>query len=136
MTTSIDINTVSVKEAMSPATFTVTQTDKLDEVARIFEENGVHSAPVVDSVDRCVGIITSSDLVRFQSKLAEVNAQLDHGLSYEVVRNDSDGSIHLRIHRARRIRFHIRFGKVWWYAARENACWVSAFLWRVWQRQF
>lgn len=79
-----------VGSAMSEVRLTVSPTQKIPELARLFKEHKVSSAPVVNERDQCIGIITSSDLVRYESLLPEMNARIDRGIDFEV-RPSSDG---------------------------------------------
>ncbi len=92
------IDSISVSEAMSPVEFTVSQWEKLDGVAQMFQQRGINSAPVVDEFGKCVGIITSGDLVRFQSELAEIDTRINHGLSFEVTQSPASGSLEIVEH--------------------------------------
>lgn len=93
-----DLETIQIHETMSPVTVTVTRTQNLGDVAKLFQEHKINSAPVVDEMGRCVGIITSADLVRFQSQLADVGARIDHGLSFELSQKELGGSIEIVQH--------------------------------------
>jgi CBS domain-containing protein len=88
-----DLNKISVSEAMSAVKHTVSPIDKLDVVANLFQKHSLNSIPVVDELGKCLGIITSSDLVQFQSELAGKDAQISHGISFEPTRRESDGSL-------------------------------------------
>ena len=74
----------NVREAMVDSVEVVPATLKIQELAKLFEQRGISSAPVVDEVSRCIGIITNSDLVRFQSQLDNAYARIDHGMTFEV----------------------------------------------------
>jgi CBS domain-containing protein len=93
-----DFASFKISDAMSAVRLTVSPTDKLDAVAKLFQAHEINSAPVVDAMDRCVGMITSHDLVRFQSELPSTNARVDQGLSYEITQRDSDGAIQVVSH--------------------------------------
>jgi CBS domain-containing protein len=43
---------------------TVQPSTTIHELARIFEENGISGAPVVDAVGRVVGVVSKSDMLR------------------------------------------------------------------------
>ena len=93
-----DLNKIPVKEAMCSVDHTVTPIEKLDVVANLFRQHSLDSVPVVDEMGKCLGIITSSDLVRFQSELAGTDAQISHGVSFEPTRRESDGSLEFTPH--------------------------------------
>ena len=54
----LHISSIMVKEV-----FTVPQTMKLDEVARLMLDNGIGSVPVIDEDDKMVGIVSKADFV-------------------------------------------------------------------------
>ena len=66
------ISKLPVCEAVSTSVITVTPTTKLDEVARSFEEHDINAAPVVDGLGKCVGVITSHDLVAYEAHRIEI----------------------------------------------------------------
>ncbi len=84
-----------VREAMSRATYLVSATQTINDVARLFHEQHINSAPVIDEAGRCIGIITSSDLVRYQSQIDDVNARIDHGMSFDLSQTTRDGPLEL-----------------------------------------
>jgi CBS domain-containing protein len=95
MKTLLDLDALQVRNAMTTVTLTAAPSQKMEEVARLFQEFDIGSAPVVDEVGKCIGIITSSDLVRFQSEWSDVAAQIDHGMEFDVNERAKDGSIEL-----------------------------------------
>ncbi len=64
-----------VADVMSSQVKTVTSETPTGKVLEIMEDNHVHALPVVDH-DRCVGIVTATDLVRL---IRETNAALRSG---------------------------------------------------------
>jgi CBS domain-containing protein len=54
------------KDIMNPHVVSVTDTMDLREVAKIFMEEGITGAPVVDEVGHLVGVISQSDLVEYE----------------------------------------------------------------------
>ena len=92
------LDSVHVGDAMHPVRFTVSPIEKLDAVAKLFEKHDTNSAPVVDELGRCVGIITTRDLVRSQSLMSDMDARIDHGVSFDVSLRREDGSIELIPH--------------------------------------
>jgi predicted transcriptional regulator len=54
------------KDIMNPQVMTVTDTMDLREVAKLFVEEGITGAPVVDELGNLVGVISQSDLVEHQ----------------------------------------------------------------------
>ena len=102
-----NLDLISVHDAMTRVTITVTPNHKLPDVARLFSDNMINSAPVVDEFGKCVGVITSSDLVRYQSELPDVNARIDQGMSYDIEHSGPDGSIELVPHPYDEVRRHM-----------------------------
>jgi CBS domain-containing protein len=47
---------------------TVAETDTMEEVSKLFEQQDVNAAPVVDQDHNCVGIITSHDIVEYEAQ--------------------------------------------------------------------
>lgn len=95
MVTSVNLKEIAVRDAMTRVVLTVSPTDKIDHVSVLFSEQNIHSAPVVDGVDHCIGIITSTDLIRFQSKLGSIDSQLNRGLDFDVSHKKWNGTIDL-----------------------------------------
>ncbi len=89
------LDAIQVGDAMSPVEFTVSPIQKLESVAKLFQQNGIDAAPVVDETGKCLGILTNSDLVRFQSELSEMDSHIDGGMSFETQRRQADGSLEL-----------------------------------------
>lgn len=77
--------TLRVCDVMSHDPLTIDVASSMNEVSHLFLKQGLHSAPVVDSQGKCVGIITASDFV----KRTELYAQYDDS-SQQVV-HDEDG---------------------------------------------
>ena len=75
------IGTTPVKDVMTKSVITVRPKDKIDTVAKLFKGHNVNAAPVVNDADVCVGIITSHDLVEYESIRIEAEnyAQRGHG---------------------------------------------------------
>ena len=53
------------KDIMNPQVVTVRSTMDLREAAKIFVEEGITGAPVVDDLDHLVGVISQTDLVEY-----------------------------------------------------------------------
>lgn len=93
-----DLDNILVRDAMSQVTITVSPTEKLDVVAELFQKHHIASVPVVDEVGKCIGIITGSDLVRFQSELTGSDASISHGVQFEPIPRESDGCLEFAPH--------------------------------------
>ena len=89
------LDIIQIGDAMLPVKFTISPTQKLNSVAKLFQENGIDAAPVVGPTGKCVGILTNCDLVRFQSELPEVNSRINLGMSFEVKRQHPNGSVEI-----------------------------------------
>lgn len=57
---------LAAKDIMNPHVVSVTDTMDLREVAKIFTEEGITGAPVVDEMGHLVGVISQSDLVEYE----------------------------------------------------------------------
>ena len=51
------LGTAPAKRIMATTVITVSVTDKLDDVAKLFEVNDINAAPVLNSKGECVGIV-------------------------------------------------------------------------------
>ena len=61
-----------VSDVMAREVVSVGKSQTMSEVAAIFSEQKLSSAPVVDELGHCVGVITASDFVRRQSELQQM----------------------------------------------------------------
>jgi CBS domain-containing protein len=66
---------LTAKDLMTANVIAVTKDTAVRELARIFVENRISGAPVVDGLGKVVGVVTESDLI-FQSKKVHVPAAL------------------------------------------------------------
>ena len=80
------LGTTRVEDVMSSTVFTVKPKDKLSAVAKMFDQHDVNAAPVVDDEDICIGVITSHDIVEFESSRIEMENHLEHGLGFDLAR--------------------------------------------------
>lgn len=81
---STSIGTTRVEEVMNSTVFTVKAKDKLSAVAKEFDQHDVNAAPVVDEANVCIGVITSHDIVEFESSRIEMENHLEHGLGFDM----------------------------------------------------
>jgi CBS domain-containing protein len=63
---------------------TVQETDKMEEIAQVFKEKDIHAAPVLNKLGKCVGIITSHDLVEYESVRRAMQKELNHGNGFDL----------------------------------------------------
>ena len=78
------IGTTFVEEIMNTNVITVRPNDKLDFVARVFEQRDVNAAPVVDGSNVCIGVITSHDIVEYESSRKAIQNQMKHGTAFDM----------------------------------------------------
>jgi CBS domain-containing protein len=81
---SSSIGTTRVEEAMNPSVQVVQETDRMEDVAKIFEREDINAAPVVDQQGSCVGIITSHDLVEYEATRDEMKSELNRGTPFDI----------------------------------------------------
>jgi CBS domain-containing protein len=81
---STSIGTTCVEEIMNSVIFKVGPKDKIAAVAKLFEKHDVNAAPVVNDADVCIGIITSHDVVEYESSRIEMENHLQRGLGFEM----------------------------------------------------
>jgi predicted transcriptional regulator len=103
----VDLDAIQVHDAMSPIGFTVSPIQGVDHVAKLFQQHSQFAAPVVDELGKCIGIITSSDLVQYQAQLAEVDSHIDRGMTFETEHRATDGCIELVAHPFSEVQRHM-----------------------------
>ena len=67
------MGTTRVEEVMVTKIVAVHADYKMERVAKIFEENDINAAPVVDKSGKCLGIISNHDLVEYESKKSVIS---------------------------------------------------------------
>lgn len=80
---SLSIGTTCVDEIMNRVLFTVGPKEKISSVARLFEKHDINAAPVVNDANACIGVITSHDLVEYESTRIEIENARERGLGYD-----------------------------------------------------
>ena len=80
---STSIGTTRVDEIMNSILFTVGPKDKIATVAKMFSKHDVNAAPVINDSKVCIGIITSHDMVDYESSRIEVEKHRQRGLGFE-----------------------------------------------------
>lgn len=88
---SASIGTTRVEDIMMTNVVTVSGIDKMEDVAEVFETQDINAAPVVDPDGKCIGIITSHDLVEYEATRVEMANELRHGYQYDLAKY-GDGS--------------------------------------------
>ena len=92
---------------MVTALITVLETDKMEEVAQVFKEHNIHAAPVLDKLDRCVGVITSHDVVEYESVRQAIQVELSCGKGFNLARYGSGMDIRWPLHHFEEAGFHM-----------------------------
>ena len=75
----------SVRDVATRKILTVRPTMKVAELARIFDEKSINAAPVVNGFGQCIGMVTSRDIVRYESIRSSLDGQYQHGLAFDLV---------------------------------------------------
>lgn len=104
------IGTTRVDEVMVTALSTVQETDKMDDVARLFDEQDIHAAPVLTKQGKCVGIITSHDIVEYESERQAMQNELRHGKPFDMAHYGSGLGVHWP---------WLRFGEVGYHMSKQ-----------------
>jgi len=78
------IGTTRVEDVMISDLVNVKDTDTMEQVAGIFSENDINAAPVINKSGTCVGIITSHDLVEYDSVRKAMQNEASHGSAYDL----------------------------------------------------
>jgi len=89
MTANLDEFTVA--DAMVAPVIAIPFNLTIDEAARLFDQRRIHASPVVDPQGICVGIITSSDVIKYEALRQEQQNQLQHGIEFDHARYDNEG---------------------------------------------
>src|SRR5580765_2156946 len=76
-----------VREVMSTDLVAVNPGDSVSEALRLLVENKVHALPVVDGHERCVGVLSGTDLLQLDLQLGgELEAlNSSEGLDHELL---------------------------------------------------
>ncbi len=73
------METTRIEDVMMESVVTIKETNSMEAVARILEEQDIRAAPVVSATGQCVGILTSHDIVEYESRRAEIENEIRHG---------------------------------------------------------
>ena len=84
------IGTTRVEDVMITALISVLETDKMEEVVKVFDAQDIHAAPVLNKHGECVGIITSHDIVEYESVRRETQNELRHGKAFDLAHYGSN----------------------------------------------
>jgi len=84
-----------VKDVMHKDVVTVDQYLSMSEVADILQQHEISGAPVVDEVGKCVGMISAADFVRFERQAKQAEAEISHGMTFDLIEDDSPGGSHV-----------------------------------------
>ena len=71
-----------VSDVMTTDPVTVDASSSMEDVSILFATQGIHSAPVVDDMGKCIGIITASDFVKRNRMYSSCDSQ-PHELSHQ-----------------------------------------------------
>lgn len=86
----LDLDNDTVADLMQRQLVTIETKDSIVDVAKLFQEHRFHAAPVVNDRGVCIGILTSSDLVRFEAQWQTRQTQLQHGTNFDLARYDDE----------------------------------------------
>lgn len=101
------IGTSCVDEIMNPVDVTVLAKDQMEFVAKVFEKYDINAAPVVDDNGVCVGIITSHDVVKYEAKRIEMEAELKGGCYFDMAHYGEGAPMRLPGHYFDEVAFHM-----------------------------
>lgn len=82
-------NVSKIKHVMLQDPIMIRENEEVEEVVKVFERYDLVAIPVVDSIDRLVGVITVDDVVDEMREIHERDYQLASGLSKDVESSDS-----------------------------------------------
>lgn len=80
----------TVADVMQRYPVAIRARDSLADAAKLFSSHQFHAAPVTDDEGRCIGIITSGDLVRFEASRGASENRLHHGVDFDTARYENE----------------------------------------------
>ena len=101
------IGTTRVQDIMVTNIVTVKETDKMEFVAQLFKENDINAAPVIDENDKCIGVISSHNLVEYESVRRKMENELNHGMCYDLAHYGSGGQFRMPGQHFDEVGFHM-----------------------------
>ena len=72
---------LTAKDIMQTDVLTVEPTDSLQEAMSLMTENHVTGLPVLDRKDRCVGLISASDILNYEQEHSEFAAEANQEMA-------------------------------------------------------
>ena len=78
------LGTTPVGEVATFEVISVNPNLKMEHLAQLFEKRDINAAPVVDKEGKCIGMITSGDLVRYESLRRSIHHQASHGVTFDL----------------------------------------------------
>jgi CBS domain-containing protein len=91
----ISLEPKRVKEIIPLWLVTVPPSHKMDVVSKELVASDINAAAVVDAGGKCIGIITSHDIMTYESKRLEFQKELHHGRVYDMARYGCGGQVRL-----------------------------------------
>ncbi|MCW5777621.1 MAG: CBS domain-containing protein [Phycisphaeraceae bacterium] len=79
-----------IREIMTPDPVCVTGAAGLRQLARVFEENEISGAPVIDAEGRLIGVVSKTDLIR---RCSEGTPDSPPGYLFELLSEDADEDV-------------------------------------------
>lgn len=85
--TKLDLRAQKVRQVMAVHVVAVNPRDPVSEALKLFVEHGVSALPVVDGHDRCVGVLSATDLLEVAEELGSELEALGttEGLDHEML---------------------------------------------------
>jgi CBS domain-containing protein len=80
------MGTIRVGDVMMETVVSVKETDRMEIVAQVFEDQDINAAPVVNATGQCVGILTSHDVVEYEARRTEISNEISHGAIFNNAR--------------------------------------------------
>ncbi|WP_319763144.1 CBS and ACT domain-containing protein [Maridesulfovibrio sp.] len=84
------LSEIKIKDIMSRKVFTVSIDDTVEKAAVIMEKNKIGGVPVVDAENKCVGIITTTDVFKV---LTSITGVFDGGVQVGLALSNAPGSL-------------------------------------------
>jgi CBS domain-containing protein len=96
-----------VSDVMNSPVTTVSECDSMADAARIFAENQIGGAPVINSTGRCVGMLTATDFALREHRLARGEETMTFGQGHEVKQGGEDEPFEIDTIAHDRVREHM-----------------------------
>ena len=97
----------SVRDIMSPQTWSISQNATIVEAEKMLVEHDISGLPVVDEMGKCVGVVSNSDIVRRCYRNSQVDGCSSVANDVEVSHEGAYGSLQIEVVPEDRVSRHM-----------------------------